>query len=56
MLAAAADAVIKMTGTPPATAAAGLADGDRMNADAGFLKSDELLKSYDELFTNEYLK
>ena len=56
VLAASADAVIKMTGTPPATSAAGLANGDRMNADAGFLKPEELLKSYDDLFTNEYVK
>ena len=56
VLAASADAVIKMTGAPPATSAAGLANGDRMNADAGFLKPEDQLKSYDDLFTNEYLK
>ena len=56
VLAASADAVIKMTGAPPATSAAGLANGDRMNADAGFLKPEDQLKSYDELFDNEYLK
>ena len=56
VLAASADAVIKMTGTPPATSAAGLANGDRMNVDAGFLKPSDELKSYDDLFTNEYLK
>ena len=56
VLAAAADAVIKMTGTPPVTSAAGIANGDRMNADAGFLKPGDQLKSYDDLFTNEYLK
>ena len=56
VLAASADAVIKMTGVPPATSATGLANGDRMNADAGFLKPDDQLKSYDDLFDNEYLK
>lgn len=56
VLAASADAVIKMTGAPPATSAAGLANGDRMNADAGFLKPEDQLKTYDDLFTNEYLK
>lgn len=50
-----ADAVIKMTGTPPSSSVAGLENGDRMNADAGFLKPEDKLKSYDELFTNEYL-
>ncbi len=56
VLAASADAVIKMTGTPPAVSAAGLANGDRMNADAGFLKPEDQLKSYDGLFTNAFLK
>lgn len=55
VLAASADAVIKMTGTPPATSAAGLANGDRMNIDAGFLKPEDQLKNYDGLFTNDYL-
>ncbi len=35
VLTAAADAVIKMTGSPPATSVAGLANGDRMNSEAG---------------------
>jgi NitT/TauT family transport system substrate-binding protein len=56
VLAAAADAVIEMTDRPPASSAMAIANGDRMNVDAGFLKRDELLKSYDDLFTNEYLK
>jgi NitT/TauT family transport system substrate-binding protein len=56
VLAASADAVIEMTDRPPASSAKAIANGDRMNADAGFLKPDELLKSYDDLFTNEYLK
>ena len=45
-----------MTDRPPASSAKAIANGDRMNADAGFLKPDELLKSYDDLFTTEYLK
>jgi ABC-type nitrate/sulfonate/bicarbonate transport system substrate-binding protein len=56
VLAASADAVIEMTDRPPASSAKAIANGDRMNVDAGFLKSDELLKSYGDLFTNEYLK
>jgi len=56
VLAASADAVIEMTDRPPASSAKAIANGDRMNVDAGFLKRDELLKSYDDLFTNEYLK
>jgi NitT/TauT family transport system substrate-binding protein len=56
VLAASADAVIEMTDRPPASSAKAIANGDRMNVDAGFLKRDELLESYDDLFTNEYLK
>jgi NitT/TauT family transport system substrate-binding protein len=56
VLAAAGDAVIKMTGTPPATSAAGLANGDRMNSEAGFLKPEDRIQSYDGLFTNDYLR
>jgi NitT/TauT family transport system substrate-binding protein len=56
VLADSADAVIKMTDQPPASSAKAIANGDRMNVDAGFLKPDEMLKSYDDLFTNEYLK
>jgi len=56
VLAASADAVIKMTGTPPATSVEGLANGDRMNSEAGFLKPEDRIQSYDGLFTNEYLR
>jgi NitT/TauT family transport system substrate-binding protein len=56
VLAASADAVIEMTDRPPASSAKAIANGDRMNVDAGFLKPEDLLKSYDDLFTNEYLK
>ncbi|HEX4195636.1 MAG TPA: hypothetical protein VHY80_21175, partial [Stellaceae bacterium] len=56
VLADSADAVIAMTDQPPANSAKAIANGDRMNADVGFLKPDEMLKGYDDLFTNEYLK
>jgi NitT/TauT family transport system substrate-binding protein len=56
VLADSADAVIAMTDRPPASSAKAIANGDRMNADSGFLKPDEMLKNYDDLFTNEYLK
>jgi ABC-type nitrate/sulfonate/bicarbonate transport system substrate-binding protein len=55
VLTLAADAVIKMTGTPPATNDQELVNGDRMNAEAGFLKPGDQIHSYDGLFTNEYL-
>ncbi len=56
VLAASADAVIKMTDRPPATTEAVLKNGDRMNADAGFLKPEDRINSYDGLYTNEYLR
>ena len=48
--------VVKMTAQPPATDAAQLRNGDKLNLDAGFIKPDEVLPSYDGLFTTEFLK
>ncbi len=56
VLKSAAEAVVKMTGTPPLLTDAGFANGDRMNAEAGFLKPEDQVKSYDGLYTNEYLR
>jgi hypothetical protein len=33
-----------------------LENGDRMNAEAGFLKPEDKVPSYDGLFTNEFLR
>ena len=55
VLTLAADAVIKMTGTPPVTSEKEMVNGDRMNAEAGFLKPEDQIHSYDGLFTNDYL-
>lgn len=49
-------AVLRITNSPPTMTAAAFANGDRMNADAGFLKPADRVASYDGLFTNEYLK
>ena len=48
--------VAKMTAQPPAPDAAQLANGDKLNLDAGFVKPEEVLSSYDGLFTSEFLK
>ena len=48
--------VAKMTAQPPAPSAAQLANGDKLNLDAGFVKPEEVLSSYDGLFTSEFLK
>ena len=33
-----------------------LENGDRINMEAGFVKPRDQLKTYDDLFTNEYVK
>lgn len=48
--------VAKMTAQPPAPDAAQLRNGDKLNLEAGFIKPDEALSSYDGLFTSEFLK
>ncbi|HEY3917661.1 MAG TPA: ABC transporter substrate-binding protein [Stellaceae bacterium] len=49
-------AVLRITNSPPTITAAAFANGDRMNAEAGFLKPEDRVSSYDGLFTNEFLK
>jgi ABC-type nitrate/sulfonate/bicarbonate transport system substrate-binding protein len=56
VLAAAFDAVKTMLPRPPITTRAGLANADRLNADAGLLKGDEVLSSYDSLFDNQFVQ
>ena len=56
VLAAAGTAVIKMTGVPPSLSDKQMANGDRMNSEAGFLKPEDQIRSYDGLYTNEYLR
>ena len=55
VVASAYDAVARMTQSPPDITPAALANGDRMNAEAGFLKPADRVKSYDGLYTNEFL-
>ena len=50
------DGVLRMTQSPPTVTAVALANGDKMNDEAGLLKPEDRVKSYDGLFTNEYLK
>jgi len=56
VLADAFSEVVKMTAQPPVTEAAQLENGDKVNLDAGFIKSNETLSSYDGLFTTEFMK
>jgi ABC-type nitrate/sulfonate/bicarbonate transport system substrate-binding protein len=41
---------------PPALVAAVLANSERLNVEAGFLKPEDRLKSYDGLYTDEFVK
>jgi hypothetical protein len=46
----------KGTPRPPAVTRADLENAETYNVDAGLLKADEKLKSYDGLFTDEYVR
>lgn len=50
------EAVKRMTNDPPAITTQALKNGDLMNEQAGFMKMEDALPSYDGLFTNEFLK
>jgi sulfonate transport system substrate-binding protein len=50
------EAVARMTQSPPTITVKALENGDRMNAEAGFLKPADRVKSYDGLYTNEFLR
>lgn len=56
VLASAFAEVVKMTAQPPVTSAAQLKNGDKLNLEAGFIKPEEVLESYDDLFTIEFVK
>ncbi len=56
VLASAFEAVLRMTPQPPAPSAIQLKNGDKMNLDAGFLKAEEVIPSYDGLFTTEFVQ
>ncbi len=46
--------VTKTTPVPPAPSTLQFQNGDKINLDAGFIKADEVLPSYDGLFTTEF--
>ena len=56
LLAAGYDQVRKGTPSPPIVAKAALENSERLNVEAGLLKPEDQLKSYDGLFTDEYVK
>jgi ABC-type nitrate/sulfonate/bicarbonate transport system substrate-binding protein len=50
------DAVARMTNDPPAVTVQALKNGDLMNEQAGFMKKEDVLASYDGLYTNDFIK
>jgi ABC-type nitrate/sulfonate/bicarbonate transport system substrate-binding protein len=56
LLAAAFKQILKGTPRPPAVTRADLENAETYNVDAGLLKAEEKLKSYDGLFTDEYVR
>ena len=49
-------ALQKVTPSPPVVSRAIIENSEKFNVDAGLLKADEALKSYDGLFTNEFVQ
>lgn len=56
VLAASFAAVKRMTPRPPLVSAADLANAERLDVEAGFLKPEDRLGAYDDLFTNEFVR
>lgn len=56
VVAASFEVMRKAMPQPPALEAKALTNADRINIEAGFIKPSDQLKTYDDLFTNEYVK
>ena len=56
LLAASVAVMRKATPRNPVVSAAALENPDRFNVEAGLMRADEKLPSYDGLFTDEYVK
>ncbi len=56
LMAVSFDVLRKVTPVPPALSAAALANVETYNIEAGLMKPDEKLKSYDGLFTDAYVR
>ncbi len=56
VVAASFEVMRKAMPQPPLVDAKALANADRINVEAGFIKPADQLKTYDDLFTNEFLK
>jgi ABC-type nitrate/sulfonate/bicarbonate transport system substrate-binding protein len=56
VVAASFEVMRKAMPEPPVVEAKALANADRINVEAGFIKPEDQLKSYDDLFSNDFLK
>ena len=56
VVAASFEVMRKAMPQPPALETKALSNADRINIEAGFIKPSDQLKTYDDLFTNEYVK
>jgi hypothetical protein len=56
LLAASFEELKKVTPSPPLVSRAAIENSETFNVDAGLLKADEKLKSYDGIFTNDYVQ
>ena len=56
LLAASFEELRKVTPSPPIPTRAAIENSETFNVDAGLLKPDEKLKSYDGMFTDEFVK
>ena len=56
LLSAAFAQILKGTPRPPVVTKADLENAETYNVDAGLLKTEEKLKSYDGLFTSDYVR
>jgi hypothetical protein len=56
VLVAGYEQILKAARRPPVTVRAALENGELYNIEAGLLKPEDKLKSYDGLYTDEYVK
>lgn len=56
VLAAAFETIRKISPNPPAVSAKGLANAEQFNVEAGLMKPEDKLASYDGLYTDEFVK
>jgi len=56
VVAASFEVMRKAMPSPPIVEAKALSNADRINVEAGFIKPEDQLKTYNDLFSNDFLK